>query len=361
MEYKITVVLRFFNYEPFIKDAIETVLNQDLDGVLIKILCAKSSDRTHEICNSYAQKYDEISVYATDEEMLLSHWLEMIRTVETDIVFSLDGDDFLPENALSILYKGYLESGADMVTGRTLMRNNRGDIYIPNAHKERAEYLWGDNESIILTGKEEIAQYALKTWHYSGEPLFNANWGHIFKTKHFIEAYEEVVSIQGLQLPSDFLVFLLILRKFQKVKLINTPVYYYTIHDKPVNVASHFISNTHYVDGFYNTYNEITNFLNDHVGYEKSEASSSAAEVVSHQFFGNFIYNLRHYSFKKHKKFLQKVKECLDSDTIQMLLASYKHRKGYSRLIPWLAKYKLYRLTILVCFWRAKKRYKKIN
>ena len=130
-------------------------------------------------------------------------------------MFSLDGDDFLPKNALSVLYKGYLDSGADTVTGRTLMRNNKGDIYIPDAHKERIEELWGKNESILLTGKEEIARYALKTWRYSGEPLFNANWGHVFKTKQFIEAYEEVVTKQGAKLPSDFLVFLLILEKFK--------------------------------------------------------------------------------------------------------------------------------------------------
>ena len=79
MDYKITVVLRFFDFEPHIKGAIETVLNQDLDGVLIKIYCAKSSDCTHEICHSYAEKYNEISVYATDEEPSLAHWIEMIN------------------------------------------------------------------------------------------------------------------------------------------------------------------------------------------------------------------------------------------------------------------------------------------
>ena len=61
MEYKISVVIPFYNCEKCIKRAIDSVLNQNRNDVLIILSDDGSTDKSIKICEEYVQKYQNIN------------------------------------------------------------------------------------------------------------------------------------------------------------------------------------------------------------------------------------------------------------------------------------------------------------
>jgi len=63
----VSVVMNNYNNEPYLNEAIESILNQDYPNIELIIIDAFSSDRSRDIINSYASKYDNIRKIYVDK------------------------------------------------------------------------------------------------------------------------------------------------------------------------------------------------------------------------------------------------------------------------------------------------------
>lgn len=94
---KVSACLITYNHEAFITECIEGALCQNLDyGYEIVIGDDCSSDRTSEICQSYALKYpDKIKYYRREQNLgMIGNWLATIKQCQGKYIALCEGDDY---------------------------------------------------------------------------------------------------------------------------------------------------------------------------------------------------------------------------------------------------------------------------
>ena len=93
MEYKISVVIPFYNCEKCIKRAIDSVLNQNRNDVLIILSDDGSTDKSIKICEEYVQKYQNIKLIKAANSGPSGARNRGIDAAEGDYIIFLDADD----------------------------------------------------------------------------------------------------------------------------------------------------------------------------------------------------------------------------------------------------------------------------
>lgn len=113
----ITVIIPIYNREKYLDNCINSVLDQANVNTEIILVDDGSTDRSPEICDDYAQKYNNIVVIHSDNHGV-SHArnLALDRTTGDYLTF-LDSDDRLAPDALSVLINNIEKNATDYVVG----------------------------------------------------------------------------------------------------------------------------------------------------------------------------------------------------------------------------------------------------
>lgn len=117
-KFKFSIILTSFNVEQYIRESIESVINQDIgfeENVQLIIVDDGSTDNSLDIINEYAEQFPDNIVLLTqkNEGIASSRNLGLIYA-EGEYVNFLDGDDFLSKNTLSNVYD-FFELNEDSV------------------------------------------------------------------------------------------------------------------------------------------------------------------------------------------------------------------------------------------------------
>ena len=103
--FKFSVVTAVYNVEPYLAEAIESILTQDIgfeESVEIILVDDGSTDRSGAICDEYQQKFpDNIKVIHKENGGASSARNEGIRHTSGRFVSFMDADDKLTPETLS--------------------------------------------------------------------------------------------------------------------------------------------------------------------------------------------------------------------------------------------------------------------
>lgn len=111
----ISVIIPSYNQQPYLTDAIESVLDQYAQGELI-IVDDGSTDRSLEIAQRYQTKRpDVVKVIAQTNRGLASARNTGIMNAKFDWILPLDADDMLLEGSLDFIQKFLKTTIADVV------------------------------------------------------------------------------------------------------------------------------------------------------------------------------------------------------------------------------------------------------
>lgn len=125
---KISVVITAYNVEAYIKEAIDSVLNQTYKNIEIVVVNDKSTDSTPEILNSYG---DKIIVVNNTINMGAGYSRKVgSETATGEYILLLDGDDWLNPDFIEALVKRAEETGADIVSGGIIINKEDGSYDI---------------------------------------------------------------------------------------------------------------------------------------------------------------------------------------------------------------------------------------
>ena len=99
MEYKISVIIPVYNVEDYIRQSIDSVLNQTYKNLEIILVDDGSKDNSGKICDEYKNVDERIKVIHK-----INSGVSSARNVGIDIatgkyIMFLDSDDFLEKNA----------------------------------------------------------------------------------------------------------------------------------------------------------------------------------------------------------------------------------------------------------------------
>lgn len=197
----VTVYITNHNYEKFIRQAIESVLCQTMDDYELIIIDDGSSDNSRAIIEEYKTHPKILTVFQQNKGLNVTNNIAL-RLARGKYIMRLDADDYLDENALTILsgalerepevglvFPDYYMIDTDGSITEIVCRHNFDDVELMDmpAHgactmlrKECLEGLGGYDESfkcqdgydlwIRFIGKYEVRNINLPLFYYRQHP-----------------------------------------------------------------------------------------------------------------------------------------------------------------------------------------------
>ena len=114
---KVSVIVPVYNVEKYLKEAIESVLNQTYTDFELLLINDRSTDKSKEICEEYSQKDSRIVLLENNTE---NHGPGPTRNIGLDnatgeFIYFMDSDDWIEENLLETCIDRMRETNADIV------------------------------------------------------------------------------------------------------------------------------------------------------------------------------------------------------------------------------------------------------
>ena len=108
MEEKFTIIISSYNYENYIKETIESVINQTYTNWEMVIVDDGSTDNSVEVIKSYCQKDDRIKLFQHENEVnkgIVETVKLGISKANTEWIVFIESDDIITPNYLEKKYE----------------------------------------------------------------------------------------------------------------------------------------------------------------------------------------------------------------------------------------------------------------
>ena len=149
----ISVIIPVYNVEDYLHYAIESLVKQTYENFEIILVNDGSTDKSGELCDSYAQSYANVSVYHKENVGLSDARNYGIKKAKGDFITFLDPDDYLEEYSLELLSGIQKKYDCDIVSTRVKPTEIYNNYSIYNLVKE-------DFENVLLMDKEVFLKEA---------------------------------------------------------------------------------------------------------------------------------------------------------------------------------------------------------
>lgn len=126
---KVSVVIPVYNVENYLRECMDSIVNQTLED--IEIICVNdgSTDSSLDILKEYASKDDRITVLSQENGGHAVATNRGIALAKGKYLYLMDSDDVVKTNALKELYEWAEEKNADFVLFQSLNYINDEDRY----------------------------------------------------------------------------------------------------------------------------------------------------------------------------------------------------------------------------------------
>lgn len=165
---KISIIAIFYNSSSYLEKCVNSILNQQEVELELIAIDDCSTDNTAELLDKYAQSDDRVSIFRHSVNKGIAAARNTgISAATGDCFYLIDGDDYLPQNALATLQK-YFSKDVDWVQGGYEIRNEAdkkiGCRSHPSAiyatredimrHFFEIEFIWTHNRLINIKYKD---------------------------------------------------------------------------------------------------------------------------------------------------------------------------------------------------------------
>lgn len=138
MEKLISVIIATYNGEKYIKEQLDSILNQTYQNIEIVICDDCSIDSTVSIVKSYLEKYSNIRMYVNEENMGYNKTFEKLVTLcKSDYIAVSDQDDIWKPNKLEMLMVN-IENN-EVICSKKIDINNEKKL-LPDIHFRSFEF-----------------------------------------------------------------------------------------------------------------------------------------------------------------------------------------------------------------------------
>lgn len=133
MEYKITVTIPIYNAERYLRNLLESIVNQTMDIKQIEVIMVDdaSTDKSTEIMNEYSQKYENfISVKLNKNHKIAGTARnEGVKRAKGKYLMFADSDDFYAKDACQMMYQAMEEKKADFISANYINTDQDGKVW----------------------------------------------------------------------------------------------------------------------------------------------------------------------------------------------------------------------------------------
>lgn len=186
---KISVIAIFYNSQKYVNKCIDSILNQD--GVDLELIAVDdcSKDDTYQLLMEYDDS--RIKVIRHSENRGISGARNTgLQNVSGDCFFFIDGDDYLPSNALCQLSKYYNQNVDWVQGGFAICEDGSGRVL----REKRGRF------GLYKTHKEIVENFANLEFVYIHNRLINAKYKNVYlENKVHEDRFWNVAVFNGLE------------------------------------------------------------------------------------------------------------------------------------------------------------------
>lgn len=138
---KVSVIIPIYNVEKYLRECLDSVINQTLQD--IEIICVNdgSTDNSLEILKKFAQKDKRIKVINQKNSGAAVARNIGIELAQGEFLAILDSDDIYKKEMLEIMYARATSTNSDIVICASEELNNFSKIIVPLENSLKKEYL----------------------------------------------------------------------------------------------------------------------------------------------------------------------------------------------------------------------------
>ena len=205
---KISIIVPIYNVEKYLRDCIESIINQTYTNIEIILVNDGSTDSSLEICKEYAEKNDKIKIVNKKNGGLSDARNYGLEHATGKYIMFVDSDDYLALNSCEVLYNAIKDTEFEFVTANFAFTDSEG---IP----------W---KRPMFSDKFQNTPLDIEDYKKSFYLVNSAVWNKIFK-KEFLDNNHLKFEV-GL-LAEDAVFTTLAFLKAKKTYYIKDIVYYY--------------------------------------------------------------------------------------------------------------------------------------
>lgn len=206
MDVKVSIIIPVYNVAPYLDACLSSCVNQTFRDIEIIVVNDGSPDTSYQIIEKYAAMDERIVIVNKENEGVIYARKSGLDIARGEYIFYLDGDDYIENNAIEILYKEALDKGADYVmTGFYCISGN-----------DRRTFRIGE-EVVGLVG-QDLLEFLIKEIVWS-------LWGRLIRKNLF-----DGIVYQNVVIGEDLYLNMQIIFNVKQVSVVDDCLYYYVQH-----------------------------------------------------------------------------------------------------------------------------------
>lgn len=277
----ISVIIPVYNVETYVKECIESVIQQTYKDLEVIIIDDGSTDNSGKICDQYAELDRRIMVIHQKNQGVSAARNKGLDIAKGDYIVFVDSDDYIENDMIERLYKALLESSSDLVICN--YKEIYEDIKVENEKK-------GPLKNEILLSYEAIEKlFESGSWYYV------VPWNKIYRK----ELWNQIRFPKGY-IHEDEAVIHRIFERCNKIIILEDQLCYYRQHNNSI-VHSNTMQKT-----------DIYYALADRLKFLERTVSKASLRKLAYQFWYHFPHDFfLCYENKKYKVYKNRMKKAL--------------------------------------------------
>ncbi len=128
----VSVIIPVYNVEPYLREALDSVINQTYENLEILIVDDGSTDDSGMICDEYAHRDSRIRVIHQNNKGLSAARNAGLDAMNGELVVFLDSDDAYQPEFVSILVDAQIQENTDIVVCRFSLHKETNKLLLNN-------------------------------------------------------------------------------------------------------------------------------------------------------------------------------------------------------------------------------------
>ena len=148
---QISVIIPVFNTQPFLRDCIDSVINQTYKNIEVILVDDGSVDGSSKLCDELGELFDNIIVCHQENKGQAAARNVGTRIARGKYIGYVDGDDWVNHDMYNVLYENAIKENAEISccgivkylddSNKSYFNNNLDDYIVYNAHDAIKELL----------------------------------------------------------------------------------------------------------------------------------------------------------------------------------------------------------------------------
>lgn len=238
---KISIIVPVYNCEKYISNCINSILEQSFKDFELILVDDGSSDRSFEICESFAKKDNRVRAIHQPNSGVSRARNRGLDEAKGEYIGFVDGDDCVDKEMYERLYKNLADNNADISICGIVNYFVKKDGTTEKVRQSPVDGFW------IFSGEQALKE-ALQSRLYSVNPV-----NKLFKR----ELFDKLRYPEG-KISEDAFLIPVVISKAGKVVYDSKPMYYYLRRENSITTSNFSDSGWDVVEAYKNHLNMVS-------------------------------------------------------------------------------------------------------